>query len=107
MTKCRNNIKYNHNNCVKLRIINPMKGENFIAMISCPECGEQISDKSKKCVHCCYVFAEEPVEKTKEESTQQVELTKVNTKPKVNMRQIIIAIVAAVVISTPGLMEIL
>lgn len=44
------------------------------------------------------MFAEEPVEKTKEESTQQVEVTKVNTKPKVNMRQIIIAIVAAVVI---------
>ena len=47
-----------------------MKGENFIAMISCPECGEQISDKSKKCVHCGYVFVEEPVEKAEEESTQ-------------------------------------
>lgn len=25
---------------------------NFMAMIVCPHCGEQVSEKAKKCVHC-------------------------------------------------------
>lgn len=32
-----------------------------MAMITCPECGQEISDKSKKCVHCGKVFVEEAV----------------------------------------------
>lgn len=30
-----------------------------MAMIPCPECGQEISDKSKKCVHCGKIFLEE------------------------------------------------
>lgn len=29
-----------------------------MAMIQCPECGKEISDKAKKCVHCGKVFVE-------------------------------------------------
>lgn len=30
-----------------------------MALIKCPECGEEISDKAKKCVHCGHVLVEE------------------------------------------------
>lgn len=30
-----------------------------MALISCPNCGNQISDKAKKCVHCGFEFPEE------------------------------------------------
>ena len=39
-------------------------GRNFVmAMITCPECGQEISDKSKKCIHCGKVLVEENVPK--------------------------------------------
>ena len=34
-----------------------------MAMIICPDCGQEISDKSKKCIHCGKVFIEEVVPK--------------------------------------------
>ena len=34
-----------------------------MAMIKCPECGQDISDKSKKCIHCGKVLVEENVPK--------------------------------------------
>jgi len=33
-----------------------------MAMINCPECGQEISDKAKKCIHCGKAFAEEKPE---------------------------------------------
>ena len=30
-----------------------------MAMIKCPECGQEISDKAKKCVHCGKVLIED------------------------------------------------
>ena len=30
-----------------------------MAMIKCPECGQDISDKAKKCIHCGKIFVEE------------------------------------------------
>ena len=30
------------------------KGEMSMALINCPECGQEISDKAKWCVHCGY-----------------------------------------------------
>ncbi|WP_455620065.1 zinc ribbon domain-containing protein [Eisenbergiella sp.] len=30
-----------------------------MAMIKCPECGQEISDKAQKCIHCGKVFVEE------------------------------------------------
>ena len=32
-----------------------------MAMINCPECGQEISDKAKKCIHCGKVFVEEEI----------------------------------------------
>lgn len=97
-----------------------------MAMISCPGCGEQISDKSKKCIHCGYILVEEPKKtcsecgaeleagatvcpkcgcpveiptpEVKERVPQQVEVTKVNIKPQINKKAIIIAVVAIVLI---------
>ena len=34
------------------------KGKNTMALIECPECGKQISDKSKVCIHCGYPIEE-------------------------------------------------
>ena len=34
-----------------------------MAMVKCPECGQEISDKAKKCVHCGKVLIEEEVVK--------------------------------------------
>lgn len=31
-----------------------------MALIKCPECGKEISDKSDKCIHCGYSLPEEP-----------------------------------------------
>ncbi len=36
-----------------------------MAMINCPECGQVISDKAKKCIHCGKVFVEEGIVKDK------------------------------------------
>lgn len=32
-----------------------------MAIINCPECGQEISDKAKKCIHCGKVFVEEEI----------------------------------------------
>ncbi len=41
--------------------LNEVKGmELFMAMIKCPNCNEDISDKSVKCVHCGKQLVEEP-----------------------------------------------
>lgn len=34
-----------------------------MALIKCPECGQEISDKAKTCIHCGKVFVEEEYEK--------------------------------------------
>lgn len=39
------------------------KEELVMAMITCPECGKEISDKSKKCIHCGKILEEEVVPK--------------------------------------------
>ena len=97
-----------------------------MAMISCPGCGEQISDKAKKCIHCGMVLAEEPkkicaecgteledgatecpkcgcpveeaVSEKKEQTPQQVEVTKLNIRPHINKKIITIAVIALVVV---------
>ena len=32
-----------------------------MALIQCPNCGESVSEKATKCIHCGYVIKEEPV----------------------------------------------
>lgn len=99
-----------------------------MAMIKCPGCGQEISDKAKKCVHCGWVLIEDkPVTKVcsdcgKEnpidatectycgcpfDETVVAETSPVQTaqaeKPKKNLKKIIIPIVAAVVVIAVGL----
>lgn len=31
-----------------------------MALVQCPNCGKEISDKSKKCIHCGYIIIEDP-----------------------------------------------
>ena len=96
-------------------------------MIKCPECGKEISDKAKKCVHCGKILIEEkpatkvcsdcgkenPIDATEcvhcgcpfEEGTTvetPVQIAPVE-KPKKNLKKIIIPIVAAVVVVVVGL----
>lgn len=96
-----------------------------MAMIQCPECGQEISDKAKKCIHCGKVFVEKiicsecgiafaetdeicpncgcPVEKKiREEETkpQQVEIARI--RMAVKTQKIIIGIIIAVILCIGG-----
>lgn len=44
----------------------------LLMLIKCPECGKEISDKSKQCIHCGY-----PLEENKKDENNST-LTKVN-----------------------------
>lgn len=74
-----------------------------MALIVCPECGKEISDKVKTCPHCGYPLAESDQDTT---APQKVEVTSVNLGPKdpekkkrvmVGGVAVIIAIIAIVV----------
>ena len=43
-----------------------------MALIKCPECGKEISDKSSACIHCGYPLANIQQEKTNVTQTQPV-----------------------------------
>lgn len=98
-----------------------------MSMINCPECGKEISDKAKKCVHCGKVLIEDkpatkvcsdcgkenPIDATEcvhcgcpfEEGTTvetPVQIAPVE-KPKRDLKKIIIPIVVAVVVVVVGL----
>lgn len=93
-----------------------------MAMIQCPECGQEISDKAKKCIHCGKVLIEEvsatkicsdcgkenSIEATEciycgcpfedEKVVEPTSVQKPVEKPKKNLKKIIIPIVAAVLV---------
>ena len=99
-----------------------------MAMIKCPECGQEISDKAKKCVHCGKILIEDkpatkicsdcgkenPIDATEcvhcgcpfEEEKKDEQLvaesvpvqTPIETKPKKNIAKIVIPIVVIVVL---------
>lgn len=99
-----------------------------MAMIQCPECGQEVSDKAKKCIHCGKVLIEEikedikcgecgtilsetdkecpncgcPIETKISEDLkpQQVEVT--NIKMTTKTKKIIIGIVAVVLLCLVG-----
>lgn len=100
-----------------------------MAMIQCPECGQEISDKAKKCIHCGKIFVEEvikeeikcgecgavlsetdemcsncgcPVERkiTELEKPQQVEVT--NIKMTAKTKKMVVAVVIAIIICLVG-----
>lgn len=102
-----------------------------MAMIKCPECGQDVSDKAKKCIYCGKVINEEPVierkcpecgaiiteemevcsncgcpvEKEKPEEPQKVEVTNVKLavdKKKSKRVLFIIGVVAIIAIAIAG-----
>lgn len=102
-----------------------------MAMIQCPECGQKISDKAKKCIHCGKVFVEEktvneeikcsecgivlaeadeicpncgcPVEKKiREEETKPQQVEIARIRMAVKTQKIIIGIIIAVILCIGG-----
>lgn len=98
-----------------------------MAMVKCPECGQEISDKAKRCIHCGKVFAEDkpqtklcadcgkenPIDaiecihcgcpfedglEKKNSSEMEQELDTQNSKPKSKKNKIIIGIIILAVI---------
>lgn len=96
-------------------------------MIICPECGQEISDKAKKCVHCGKILIEDkpatkvcidcgkenPIDVTEcvhcgcpfeEETTVEIPVqTAIAERPKKNLKKIIIPVVAAIIVIAVGL----
>jgi len=71
--------------------------ENKMALINCPECGKEISDKVKACPHCGYPLVEEqPGEATT--APQQVEVTGLKLPTKNYKKIITIGLVSLAVI---------
>ena len=67
-----------------------------MALIQCPECGKEVSDHAETCVHCGYPIKNSP---EKEESSVEIQETKVQKERKpVNKRKLWI-IVTAVILS--------
>ncbi len=89
-----------------------------MAMIQCPECGNEVSDKAKKCIHCGKILIEEPkrfcTECGKEVDMNATECphcgcpieeekVAVPKKPKKNLRKIIIPIAIILIIAIIGI----
>lgn len=100
-----------------------------MAMVKCPECGQEISGKARKCVHCGKMLIEDKsatkscndcgkentIDATEcihcgcpfeEEKYVDTPLKETEGKPKKNLKRIIIPIVAAVVVIVTGLIVI-
>lgn len=101
-----------------------------MAMIKCPECGQEISEKAKKCIHCGKVFIDDkpktkicsecgkevPIDATEcsfcgcpldDESTDlqdsEIKDNKTNPKPKNNVMKIVIPIAIVVIVAIIGI----
>lgn len=74
-----------------------------MALLNCPECGKEISDKSKTCIHCGYPLKGEAAEVgnnfntdsdplINQDSSNEIEYKKKNKKEKIKIRAIILVI---------------
>lgn len=70
-----------------------------MALITCPECGKEISDKVKACPHCGYPIVSEEDQSPPNGSPQQVELVSVKVGSAKTKKIIIGGIVAVVIIA--------
>ena len=68
-----------------------------MALITCPECGKEISDKVKACPHCGYPLTAEAEQSVPDSAPQQVEVVSVKVNPQ-KTKKIIIGAVAAVIL---------
>lgn len=74
-----------------------------MALIACPECGKEISDKVKTCPHCGYPLVGEPQQEQSTSTPQQVEVVLVKVDPKKSKKIIIGVIVAVALIAVCAL----
>lgn len=70
-----------------------------MALITCPECGKEISDRVKACPHCGYPLVEEPQQEQPASAPQQVEVVSVKVDSKKSKKIIVGAIIAIVLIA--------
>ena len=71
-----------------------------MALIKCPECGKEISDKSDKCINCGYPIRANNELAVNEETDSAVVITQKNKKPIFKRIWFWVAIVAVVVAAT-------
>lgn len=74
-----------------------------MALIICPECGKEISDKVKACPHCGYPFTLETEQSVSNNAPQQVEVVSVKVNPQKTKKIIICSIIAVVLIAVCAL----
>lgn len=70
-----------------------------MALITCPECGKEISDKVKACPHCGFPLAEDSQQTQPVSAPQQVEVVSVKVDTKKPKRFLVGAIIAVALIA--------
>lgn len=70
-----------------------------MALITCPECGKEISDKVTACPHCGYPIVPEEVQSTASNSPQKVELVSVKLDSSKAKKVLIGAVIVVILIS--------
>lgn len=59
-----------------------------MSLIKCPECGKEISDKSKYCIHCGYPISKIELNKEEIQEYKSSNITSINTKTILNGREV-------------------
>src|SRR5690554_6147029 len=70
-----------------------------MALIKCPECGKEVSDKSRECIYCGCPLSNALESK---KATQQVEIASLDIKGK-NLKKTVISIVIILGVVVGGL----
>ena len=73
-----------------------------MALITCPECGKQVSDKAGKCIHCGYIFHESNQENSVNNILQKdipsemiMEKNENSIKKRVSIKKLVVLSIAA------------
>lgn len=69
-----------------------------MALIKCPECNKEISDRVKACPHCGYPFEDDT---QGNESTQKVEISSVNIQPRdpAKTKKVLTGVIGVIVVA--------
>jgi len=75
-----------------------------MALMTCPECGESISDKAEKCIHCGFpiISNSEANPEDDQTNTQQVEITSFNIKGN-NLKKTVISVLIILAVVLTGI----
>ncbi len=75
-----------------------MREEKVMALIQCPECGKEISDKAGKCPHCGYPIEETENNVEKETGKQEIlDVNKETPKKKKSLNKKVIITISAII----------